>query len=322
MQSFPVIFVYISKEVLQRMGKKKMKPVWMNPFFKLVKMFLLLGATVIITVSLQGCQKNPVSTVISKDNKSDWTTYTDGNTVGQVLVKGNDLWAVTEGGVVRWNMDTGTYQKYTTADGLINNNVGGMTEDKSGNLWFVTGGVTEYNGKSWHSLPDINSIDSLSPIGVTAIAFDNNNNLYAGMSDGSIYLFNGKYQEIKSPDEAPNNGSLGIHGVLGMEGIKALAVDKNNTLWSFGADGTQRYDGKSWVASQDIPGFPEAHSIISVRIKMAIYGFRIIPIFLMPIYIATTEHPGKKSGYSLPIPMHNQSLSTTGGMYGAPLLVH
>jgi Predicted periplasmic ligand-binding sensor domain len=239
------------------MGKKKMKQVSMNPFFKLFKMFLLLGATIIITVSLQGCQKNSVSNAISPDNKSDWTTYTDGNTVVQVLAKGNYLWAVTEGGIVRWNMDTGTYQKYTTADGLINNNVSGMTEDKSGNLWFVTGGVTEYNGKSWHSLPDINNINSLSPIGVTAITFDNKNNLYVGMSDGSIYLFNSKYQEIKSPDETPNNGSLGIHGVLGMEGIKALAVDKNNTLWSFGADGTQRYDGKSWVDSQDIPGFPE-----------------------------------------------------------------
>jgi ligand-binding sensor domain-containing protein len=219
-------------------------------------MFLLFGVSLIIIANLQGCQKNTVSTVISIDNKSDWTTYTDGNTVVHVLVKGNDLWAVTEGGVVRLDMDTGTYQKYTTADGLINNNVGGMTEDKSGNLWFVTGGITEYNGKSWHSLPDINSIDSLSPIGVTAIAFNKNNNLYAGMSDGSIYLFNSKYQEIKSPDAAPDNGSFGIHGGLGMEGIKALAVDTNNTLWSFGADGTQRYDGKSWVAGQDVPGFP------------------------------------------------------------------
>jgi ligand-binding sensor domain-containing protein len=223
---------------------------------KFFKMFLLFGVSMIIIANLQGCQNNSVSTANSIDNKSDWTNYTDGNTVVQVLVKGNDLWAVTEGGVVRWDMDTGTYQKYTTADGLINNNVGGMTEDQSGNLWFVTGGVTEYNGKSWHSLPDINSIDSLSPIGVTAIAFNNDNNLYAGTSDGSIYLFNGKYQEIKSPDEAPNNGSLGIHGGLAMEGIKTLAVDKNNTLWSFGADGMQRYDGKSWVAGQDIPGFP------------------------------------------------------------------
>jgi ligand-binding sensor domain-containing protein len=238
--------------------RKKMKRISIKlHFIKFFKMFLLFGVSLIIIANLQGCQKNTVSTVISIDNKFDWTNYTDGNTVGQVLVKGNDLWAVTEGGVLRWDMDTGTYQKYTTADGLINNNVGGMTEDKSGNLWFVTGGVTEYNGKSWHSLPDINSVDSLSPIGVTAIAFNNNNNLYAGMSDGSIYLFSGKYQEIKSPDEALNTGSLGTHGALAMEGIKALAVDKNNTLWSFGADGTQRYDGKSWVAGQDIPGFPD-----------------------------------------------------------------
>lgn len=218
-------------------------------------MFLVFGASMIIIANLQGCQNN--STAMSIVNKADWTAYTDGNTVIQVLVKGNDLWEVTEGGVVRWDIDTGIYQKYTTADGLINNNVGGMTEDKSGNLWFVTGGITEYNGQSWQSLPDINSIDSLSPIGVAAIAFDNNNNLYAGMSDGSIYLFSGKYQEIKNPDEIPNNGPPGTHGALAMEGIKALAVDKNNTLWSFGADGTQRYDGKSWVDGQDIPGFPD-----------------------------------------------------------------
>ena len=228
-----------------------------------LKKWRLLSLVIIIAIFSSGCQRNSVSgtvsssTISSIDSKSDWTAYTDGNTVVQVLVKGNYLWAVTEGGVVRWDMDTGSYQKYTTADGLINNNVSGMTEDEFGNLWFVTGGVTEYSGKSWHSLPDINSINNLSPTGVAAIAFDSKNNLYIGMSDGSVYLFSGKYQQIKSPDEMPNNGSLGIHGALAMQGIKVLAVDKNNNLWAFGADGTQRYDGKSWVDSQDIPGFPK-----------------------------------------------------------------
>ena len=79
-------------------------------------MFLLFCASMLIIANLQGCQNNPVSTANSIDNKSDCTNYTDGNTVGQVLVKGNDLWAVTGGGVVRWDTDTGTYQKYTTAD--------------------------------------------------------------------------------------------------------------------------------------------------------------------------------------------------------------
>jgi len=218
------------------------------------KKWCLLSVAIMISVLMPACQRNSISNTVSLDNKSDWTDYTDGNTVVQVLAKGNYLWAVTEGGIVRRDMNTGTYQKYTTSDGLINNNVSSVTQDNSGNLWFVTGGVTEYNGKTWQNLPHI---VSTTPVGVGAIAFDSKNNLYIGMSDGSIYFFSGEYQQIKSPDEMPNNGSLGIHGALAMEGIKALAVDKNNTLWSFGAEGTQRYDRKSWVASQDISGFPQ-----------------------------------------------------------------
>ena len=219
-------------------------------FIDLFRWFLLLGAAIIITVSLQGCQRNSVTNTISIDNKADWTTYTDGNTVGQVLVKGNDLWAATEGGTVEWNMTTGAYQKFTILDGLPSNYIIGMTQDNTGNLWFVTvggfvtGGITKYNGKSWQTLPGIN-IDSSAPIGVTTVAFDSKNKLYVGMSDGSIYLFNGKYQEIKGPDGTQINES------------PAIAIDKNNNLWSISSESIQRYDGKSWVDRRDIPGFPQ-----------------------------------------------------------------
>ena len=213
-----------------------------------------LTATIIIAMSLSGCLSNSVSettsspTTSSIGNKSDWTVYTDGNTVGQVFVKGNDLWAATEGGVVEWNMDTGSYQKYTTYDGLISNNVSAITQNKTGNLWFVTQGVNEYNGKSWQSLPDISNDFTVV---VTAIAVDNKNNIDIGMSDGSIYLFNGKYQQLKSPDDTPPGPAPAIRA------ITALAVDKNNDLWSINWEGIQRYNGKTWVDSQDIPGFPQ-----------------------------------------------------------------
>jgi ligand-binding sensor domain-containing protein len=216
-----------------------------------------LTAAIIFAMSLSGCLRNSVSettsstTTSSIDNKADWTTYTDGNTVGQVLVKGNDLWAATEGGVIDWNMATGAYQKYTTLDGLISNYVTGAAQDKDGNLWFVTiEGVTEYNGKTWQNFPNTD-INSAMSIGVTSIAFDSKNNLYLGMSDGSIYLFNGKYQQIKIPDQTPPGPAPAIRAITG------LAVDKNNSLWSENWQGIQRYNGKSWVDSQDIPGFPQ-----------------------------------------------------------------
>ena len=211
----------------------------------------LLTIVIIIAVSLSGCNKeiasSPANTGIT--NKANWTTYTDANTVTAVLAKGNDLWAATEGGVVKWNMNTGAYQKYTTSDGLSYNNTGGMTQDKSGNLWFVTGGITKYDGKSWQNLPPVSaSLD----IGISSIAVDDRNNIYAGMSDCSIYRYNGAYQQIKTPEEPPNSRLP-----LGRQGIFALAVDRDNNLWSVASDGIKRYDGKSWVNSHDIPGFPD-----------------------------------------------------------------
>jgi ligand-binding sensor domain-containing protein len=204
---------------------------------------------IVVFAGLTGCSTTIASSTgaatSSIYNKSDWTAYTDGNTVEQVLVKGNDLWAATEGGVVEWNMTTGAYQKFTTLNGLISNYITGAAQDKYGNLWFVTiEGVTEYNGKTWQNFPNTD-INSTISIGVASIAFDSKNKLYVGMSDGSIYQFDGKYREIKDPDENQFHESPGI------------AVDKNNTLWSENGQGIQRYNGKSWVDSQDIPGFPQ-----------------------------------------------------------------
>ena len=221
-------------------------------FYKTTRLSGIFLSFVIVVIVATGCRTTTASSTgaatSSIDNKSDWTIYTDANTVGQVLVKGNNLWAATEGGVVEWNMATGTYQKYTTYDGLVSNYVSGITQDKSGNLWFVTRGVNEYNGKSWQNLSDIPDIgiNNLS-ISVTAIALNNKNNIYIGMSDGSIYLFNGKYQQIKGPDETP----------APFTNIEALAIDNNNDLWSISSADIQRYNGKSWVDSQDIPGFPQ-----------------------------------------------------------------
>jgi ligand-binding sensor domain-containing protein len=221
-------------------------------FYKKLRLLSIYVSCIVVLTGLTGCNTitfTTHTTTSSINNKSDWTTYTDANTVNGVVIKGNDVWSATEGGAVDWNMATGTYQKYTTSDGLPSNYIIGMTQDNTGNLWlvtvggFVTGGITKYNGKSWQTLPGIN-IDSSSPIGVTAVAFDSKNKLYVGMSDGSIYLFNGTYQEIKGPDANQLHES------------PAITVDKNNNLWSIGSESIQRYDGKSWEDSRDITGFP------------------------------------------------------------------
>ena len=74
-----------------------------------------------------------------------WRGYTNGTRVRDVAVEGNTLWAATEGGVVRWDMASGNYVQYTTADGLAGNDVLAVAVDAAGHKWFGTnGGVSEF----------------------------------------------------------------------------------------------------------------------------------------------------------------------------------
>ncbi|MCB0182663.1 MAG: hypothetical protein KDE31_00280, partial [Caldilineaceae bacterium] len=67
-----------------------------------------------------------------------WQSYTNGNFVSELLVQDDCLWAVTGGGVVRWDRNTDEYVKYTTVHGLASNVVSGLCQDQAGTLWFGT----------------------------------------------------------------------------------------------------------------------------------------------------------------------------------------
>jgi ligand-binding sensor domain-containing protein len=213
----------------------------------LFKQWGALTVAVIIATSLIGCQGNSVPKTISIDNKVNWTDYTDGNTVFDVFVKGNDLWAATESGVVDWNINTGTYKKYTTLDGLIDNYVVGITQDKSGNIWFATsGGVSRFDGAHFQNFT---SKDGLSDTAITSITCDNQGDIVVGAGDSSISLYNGKTWQMIAPAQEMNPNEA-------YTGIKPLSVDENGNIWAVIQYNLERYDGKSWVNSNDISGFP------------------------------------------------------------------
>jgi ligand-binding sensor domain-containing protein len=212
--------------------------------FKKLKMLI---PVVVIAISFSCCVKNTGPKTISLASKSNWIDYTDGNTIFSVFVKGNDLWAATESGVVDWNITTGTYKKYTTLDGLIDNYVDGITQDKSGNVWFATsGGVSRFDGVHFQNFT---SKDGLSDTIITSITCDNHGDIIVGAMDSSISLYNGKtWQTIAPAQEMNPNESY--------TGIQHLSVDKNGNIWAVIPYNLERYDGKSWVNSNDISGFP------------------------------------------------------------------
>jgi ligand-binding sensor domain-containing protein len=82
--------------------------------------------------------------------------------------KGN-FWLGSVGSGVYY-YDGKTFQNYTTRDGLANNRVGNIYEDKSGNIWFATGGgASRYDGKSFRNFT---TKDGLSNNDITTIIED------------------------------------------------------------------------------------------------------------------------------------------------------
>ena len=61
-----------------------------------------------------------------------------------------NLWAVGDGGVVKWNLTDGTYTKYTAEHGLATTDAQSVAVTPDGALWFGTGRrVSRFDGETW-----------------------------------------------------------------------------------------------------------------------------------------------------------------------------
>jgi ligand-binding sensor domain-containing protein len=93
-----------------------------------------------------------------------------------------NLWFGTNGGGVS-RYDGGAFLTFSTAQGLANNMVVSIMEDREGNLWFGTGGggVSRYDGKSFTTFT---TDQGLASNAVFSIMQDDKGNLWFGTSEG------------------------------------------------------------------------------------------------------------------------------------------
>jgi serine phosphatase RsbU (regulator of sigma subunit)/streptogramin lyase len=137
------------------------------------------------------------------------------------------------GGVSKY--DGKSFTTFTTAQGLANNIVLSIAEDKNGNLWFGTqgGGVSKYDGKSFTTFTTAQGLANNS---VRSIAEDKNGNLWFG-TDGGVSKYDGKSFTTFTTAQGLANNS-----------VFSIAEDKNGNLW-FGTygGGVSKYDGKSFT---------------------------------------------------------------------------
>jgi ligand-binding sensor domain-containing protein len=136
-----------------------------------------------------------------------FTTYTvaQGLASNKVLSIAEDkagyVWFGTDGGLSRYDpredvgagASTGSkcFTTYTTKEGLANNAVFSIAGDKTGNLWFGTGGggVSRYDGTSFTTY---STAQGLANNTVYAIADDKTGSLWFGTGDGGVSRYDGK----------------------------------------------------------------------------------------------------------------------------------
>jgi len=144
--------------------------------------------------------------------------------------KGN-FWFGTFGSGVYY-YDGKSFQNFTTREGLVNNSVVPIYEDKAGIIWLGTGGgVSRYDGKSFQNFT---TSDGLTNNDVHAIVQDKTGKIWIG-TRGDISIYDGK----KFTTLTDKDGKV-------FRNVWSIIKDKKDNIW-FGADGLWRYDGSAFT---------------------------------------------------------------------------
>lgn len=158
--------------------------------------------------------------------------------------KGN-LWFGTIGsGVFRY--DGKSFQNFTTKEGLVNNEIVCIYEDKTGNIWLgANGGVSRYDGKSFRNylmnrdsiMEDGTgkSIPNQRPINeINAIIEDKTGKFWFG-TRGNTFVYDGKaFTPL-------------IHNGKPFENVRCIIEDKKGYIWLGGSCGLWCYDGSTFT---------------------------------------------------------------------------
>jgi ligand-binding sensor domain-containing protein len=144
--------------------------------------------------------------------------------------KGN-LWFGSIGSGV-FLYDGKSFRNFTTKDGLINNDVTCIYEDKTGTIWFGTGGgASRYDGKSFRNFT---TKDGLPDNDINAIIEDKTGRFWFG-TRGNACIYDGKTFTVFINKGKP------------FTNVRSLKEDKKSNIWLGGKDGLWRYDGKTFT---------------------------------------------------------------------------
>ncbi len=137
------------------------------------------------------------------------------------------LWLATLGGAVRY--DRKTFEHFSLGDGMPDDRLTSVAEDRNGHLWFGTwgGGVTRYDGEGFTTYT---SGDGLAHNQVSSILLDRLGHLWFGTLGGGVSRYDGQvFQNLLEADGLAHNT------------VWALAQDRTGRIWLATQGGATSY---------------------------------------------------------------------------------
>ena len=188
---------------------------------------------------------------VSQYDGKTWRTFMkkDGladNFVGSIAQdREGNLWFGTDGGVSRYDpvaaveqespaTGTNPWTTFTTKDGLGQNSVYAILQDREGSLWFGTwgGGVSRYDGGTFTSYITSDPMNDV----VVAMHQDKLGHLWFGKQGTGVSRFDGSTWKAYSKKD----------GLLSNI-VRSIIEDNEGNLWFSTSGGVSRFDGKTFV---------------------------------------------------------------------------
>ena len=98
---------------------------------------------------------------LAAGDDDQWSLFSDGNQINEVVVAGTTVWAATDGGAVAWNRDSTAPVKFTVADGLGANRLSAVVDCPLPEMGIVFGsdrGLQIFaESGSWRTMTPANS---------------------------------------------------------------------------------------------------------------------------------------------------------------------
>ena len=196
----------------------------------------------------------------AQEGAGTWLNHTLDHRPNTLAVHGDDLWVGTWGGLLRWDLDLGTYAKYTPADGLVDTTVHDVAIDGLGRVWAgQERGLSLFDGSAWTTYDKDNSGIPGDVVFNVAVAPGGDVWLASTMVASDIGLGATVYDGDTWTTYDEGNSDLPD------DHVTSIAFDGDGNAWVATRSGdVAKFDGATWTIHNDPTYNHESITVIGV----------------------------------------------------------